>query len=137
MKVRTIVAAVAVAAWAVPVATLAQTVRQAQPVTRSVAPAVYRSTTKSPQKKFRPIKIGPHTFYGTITAINGTSIRIITRRQRVVDVDATNVLAEGSYSAPLFIGKLVTVDGDQSASGIFTAAHIFRMTNLNSLPSDH
>ncbi len=135
MKVRAIVVAVAVGA--LPVVGSAQTVRSVQPVVRNAAPVVYGAGTIRQQGKFHPAKLGPHTYYGTITAINGTSITMRTRRQRTVIVDATTVLADGSYSAPLFVGKLVTIDGNLAAGGVFTAAHIFRMTNLNALPDDH
>ena len=135
MKVRAIVVAMAVAA--LPAFGSAQTVRSVQPLGRSAAPAVYRAGTVRSQGKFHPVKLGPHTYYGTITAINGTSITMRTRKKRNVTVDATNVLADGSYSAPLFVGKAVTIDGDLAASGVFTAAHIFRMTNLDALPDDH
>ena len=134
MNARPLVLAAFVAAF--PVLASAQTVGHAQPVSRSVGPAVSQSTGKSPQR-YHPVKLGPHTFYGTITAINGTNVTIRTRRNRVVNIDASTVLADGTYSAPLFVGKLVTIDGNQSASGVFTAAHIFRMTNLSALPDDH
>jgi hypothetical protein len=81
--------------------------------------------------------MGPHVFYGQIVSISGNSLVVQTRKKRLVTVDATTVLADGTYSAPLFVGKLVTVDGTQAASGIFTANHISRMTNLNELPNDH
>jgi hypothetical protein len=135
MKVPTIIVLIAVAV-ALPAVAAAQTVRQAQPLKRSSAPVALRSTTMVTQKTYHPIKIGPHTFYGTIVGINGTSVAVRTRRQRLVTVDATNVLADGSYSAPLFVGKFVTVDGVQATNGIFMAAHIFRLTNLNALPDD-
>ncbi len=135
MHVRELAIAIAVAA--LPLAVTAQTVRGVPQATRHLAPAALRSAAKPSERKFHPIPLGPHTFYGTITQLGSTSLTIRTRRQRLVNVDATTVLADGTYSAPLFVGKLVTVDGVQGANGVFTAAHILRMTNLNALPNDH
>ncbi len=129
---RTLTVALAVAI-ASPAA--AQTLRRPAPLARPAAPG-FRPLAPAPSRTFRPIKIGPHTFYGAITSVNGTTIVVRTRRQRLVTVDAATVLAAGTYSAPLFVGKLVTVDGSEAANGVFTAAHIARLTNLNALPTD-
>ncbi len=134
MLVRALLAAAALTA--LPMVTIAATVRHAPPATRQATPAQIRTAAKL-QPKFHPIKLGPHIFYGQIVSISGNSLVVQTRKKRLVTVDATTVLADGTYSAPLFVGKLVTIDGTQAASGIFTANHISRMTNLNELPNDH
>jgi hypothetical protein len=133
MYVRTLAIAMAVAVGGLPA--LAQTVPHAAATRRAIRPGA-RLTVPAPSRAFRPLKIGPHTFYGAIASVSGNTVVIRTRRRRLVTVDATTVFADGTYSAPLFVGKLVTVDGDDAASGVFTAAHISRMTNLNGLPND-
>jgi hypothetical protein len=78
---------------------------------------------------------GPHHFYGTIAAIHGSIITLRLRSGRQVTVDATAAIANGNYSAPLFVGKIVSVDGYRTGKAL-TATHIFRISNLGGLPVD-
>ncbi len=86
---------------------------------------------------WRPTRIGPHVIYGQITALSGSTIRLRLRSGRLADVDARAAIAAGNYSAPLFVGKLVSVDGIMSTGGKFTASHVFRVNNLANLSVDH
>jgi hypothetical protein len=76
----------------------------------------------------------PHRFYGSIAQIHGSIITLRLRNGRVT-VDATAAVANGNYSAPLFVGKAVSVDGYRTGTAL-TATHIFRISNLGGLPVD-
>jgi hypothetical protein len=91
----------------------AQKVRSKAPPMRHAAPVAVRATVSVPSRRFRPIKIGPHTFYGAIAKMSGGTIVVRTRRQRLRTVDATTVLEDGTHSAPPFVGKLVAIDGNE------------------------
>jgi hypothetical protein len=105
---------------------------------RTPAPAPqYRiHSNVQPAAKWHPAPGGPHVLYGTIAGINGTLITIRLRNGGFQAVDGSAAVASGNYSAPLFIGKTVSVDGTQ-IGGSFKAAHIFRVSNLNNLNADH
>jgi hypothetical protein len=79
---------------------------------------------------------GPHTLFGTIAALDGADVTVRLRSGRLAAVDATAAFANGAYSAPLFVGKMVAVDGVVH-NGTFVAAHIVRLTNLADFPPDH
>ena len=85
---------------------------------------------------YHATRIGPHTFYGTIVALNGARLVIRLRNGRSQAIDGTRAVAANDYSSPLFIGKLVAVDGT-FASGVFSAQHIYRLSNLQGLQNDH
>ena len=88
-----------------------------------------------PAQTWHAVRIGPHVLYGKIASIRGTALTLLLRSGRSVAVDAAAAIAHGDYSAPLFIGKVVSVDGDQ-VGPTFRAAHVFRLRNLVSLPPD-
>jgi hypothetical protein len=134
MRTRALVAACVAAA--LPLTAFALPVRR-MPTVLPHALSVSRTLAAVQHPRFRPVKQGPHTFYGKIVSLGANRVVILTRHNRLINVDTTIVLAAGTFSAPLFVGKLVAVDGDQPATGAFTAAHIWRLTNLNSLNSDH
>jgi hypothetical protein len=58
------------------------------------------------------------------------------RNGRTQPVDDTRAVAANDYSAPLFLGKFVAVDGT-FAQGVFSAQHIYRLSNLQGLQNDH
>ncbi len=109
------------------------------------APAA-RMTTLAParQVQVRPAvavpyhatRLGPHTFYGTIVAIRGSLLAVRLRNGRTQAVDDTRAIAANDYSSPLFVGKLVAIDGTFE-KGVFSAQHIYRLTNLQGLQNDH
>src|SRR5450631_49905 len=84
-------------------------------------------------QQWHAVRPGPHVFYGTIAAIKGSAFTLRLRNGRAITVDATAAIANGDYSAPLFVGKIVSVDGNV-VGATFTASHVFRMTNLANLP---
>ncbi len=86
-------------------------------------------------KTWRSVPPGPHTVFGTIAALDGAAVTIRLRSGRLVPIDATAALANGAFSAPLFVGKMVAVDGAVQ-NGKFVAAHIIRLTNLADFPPD-
>jgi hypothetical protein len=94
-----------------------------------------RAPLPSASQPWHAVRPGPHVFYGTLAAIRGSFITLRLRNGRAILVDATAALANGDYSAPLFIGKIVSVDGNQVGT-TFTATHILRMSNLANPPAD-
>jgi hypothetical protein len=74
-------------------------------------------------------------FYGTIAALRGSVLTVRLRNGRVLTVEASAAIANGNYSAPLFVGKLVSIDGEERGT-TFTATHIFRINNLANLRAD-
>jgi len=61
---------------------------------------------------WHPVRQGSHVFYGTIAAINRGVITLRRRNSPAVAVDAAAAIANGDYSAPLFVGKIVSIDGN-------------------------
>jgi hypothetical protein len=87
-------------------------------------------------RAWHSVRPGPHMFYGTLAAVRGGVIMLRLRSGRSIVVDATAAIAHGDYSAPLFPGKMVSVDGNVIGA-TFRATHVFRMSNLANLPRDH
>jgi hypothetical protein len=85
---------------------------------------------------WRAVKPGAHVLYGTIATLNGMSVSMRLRSGQLFAFDATPAINSDNYSAPLFVGKTVSVDGNQAA-GRFSATHIYRVSNLANLPADH
>jgi hypothetical protein len=98
-------------------------------------PRQIRANTPPAAKPWHAVRPGPHVFYGTIAALRGSLITLRLRNGRSVPVDASVAIANGNYSVPLFVGKIVSVDGTLAGTG-FTATHVFRMSNLANLPAD-
>jgi hypothetical protein len=79
-----------------------------------------------------PLPVGPtHVAFGTIAKMTGPILTVILRNRRPVRVDATWAIANGYYSAPLFIGKLVVVEGRFGRDGTLFANTVTRMTKLD------
>jgi hypothetical protein len=45
-------------------------------------------------------------------------------------IDASPALAAGTYSGPLFVGKIVVAEGLTRSDGVLTAARVSRLTRL-------
>jgi hypothetical protein len=110
------------------------------------AAVISRSAQALPQHQVRPwvlrpapawhaVRGGPHSLYGTIRAIKGNLIAVQLRSGRLQVVNAAAAIAHGDYSAPLFVGKFVGVDGS-FVGGAFVAAHVYRLHGLYRLPND-
>jgi hypothetical protein len=104
-------------------------------VHRALPPTASRSGATATAQAWRAVPMGAHHFYGTIASIKGSQLAIRLRNGRVQVADATAAIAHGDYSAPLFVGKTVAVDGAFNGSS-FTISHIFRLTNLADLGAD-
>jgi hypothetical protein len=107
-------------------------VRMGRPVPQRQVRAPLPSAASQQWHAVRP---GPHVFYGTIAAIRGAILTLRLRNGRSVPIDASAAIASGNYSVPLFVGKIVSVDGTLVGT-TFTATHVFRMSNLANLPVD-
>ena len=101
----------------------------------AAAPVRAAALSRAPLETFHPRRRGPHTFYGTIVGMRGSQLVIKRRNGRLQNVDATQAIADDAYSLPLFVGKTVAIDGT-FARGVFSAAHIYRITSLDALAND-
>jgi hypothetical protein len=110
------------------------TVQRAVTVVKAARPAA--AATPASAKTWHSVPMGAHTLYGTISALSGSQLLLRLRNGRSLPVDASAAIASGSFSAPLFVGKMVTIDGALQ-NGKYVAAHIIRLTNLEDLPPDH
>jgi hypothetical protein len=102
---------------------------------RPVPQRQVRAPLPSSVSQWHAVRPGPHVFYGTIAAIRGAILTLRLRNGRSVPIDASAAIASGNYSVPLFVGKIVSVDGTLVGT-TFTATHVFRMSNLANLPAD-
>jgi hypothetical protein len=85
----------------------------------------------------RPVPAGPiHSAIGTIARIGGPILIVTLRTRRPLRVDATTALARGSYSAPLFVGKYVIVQGRYGVDGTLFATSITRLPRLDATIPD-
>jgi|HubBroStandDraft_1064217.scaffolds.fasta_scaffold65816_2 hypothetical protein len=79
----------------------------------------------------------PHAEYGTIESVSGTQLALLLRSGKTLTVDASQAIASGQYSAPLFVGKVVVVEGSPRANGVFAAQRVSRLTSLDAqTPAD-
>jgi hypothetical protein len=84
-----------------------------------------------------PAPSGPiRTAVGTIARIGGPILIVTLRTRRPLRVDASAALARGSYSAPLFVGKYVIVQGRYGVDGTMFATTITRLPRLDATIPD-
>jgi len=81
----------------------------------------------------RPLPVGRsvHNIFGTIVSLGRQSFVLRTRSGRLIEVDASVAMRLGTYSAPLFVGKVVVVGGSIDQFRRFRATTITRMTRLD------
>ena len=79
----------------------------------------------------------PHAIAGTIVAVKGTQLTLHPRTGPDVTVDASAAIANGTYSAPLFKGKIVVVQGTRAANGTFRAVSVTRVDALKGISPDY
>lgn len=128
MKYAAKVAAVVLAlAASASVATAAQVMQGLPPQSSGVKPGEYSHALKGPAQ---------HVLYGTIVAVHTTTFDLRARGGQVHHIDPTLAIQSGRYSAPLFVGKIVNVEGYISG-GTFHAQRITRMTKLDGAAPDH
>jgi hypothetical protein len=104
-------------------------------------PAIVRGVpvpVPTPTAVATPLPVGPtHSAFGTIEKITGSILVVVLRNRRPIRVDASYAIAHGSYSAPLFVGKIVIVEGRFGRDGTLFATTITRMNRLDaSTPLD-
>jgi hypothetical protein len=103
-------------------------------------PSVVRhASVATPAPVATPLPVGPlHSAAGTIESIaTGSVLLVMLRDRRPLRVDASWAVAHGFYSAPLFVGKVVIIQGRFGADGTFYATTLTRLTKLDaSLPQD-
>lgn len=125
-------------------ATSAQVVRRVPAVGGIRATATAAPGTMTPAQRAR-LHVSPnhklqrsaHTLFGTIVSMSGDGFALRLRNGRTVQVDATTAIANDDFSAPLFVGKMVSVDGVVRSSSLFAANDVFRTDTLDGLPADH
>ncbi len=115
----------------------AQVVRRLPAAMRAAAPiqatpAERARTHASANRKWRR---SLHTAYGTIASMTGDTLVLRLRDGHSLTVDATIAVANDAYSAPLFVGKVVSVEGAMRGN-VFAANDIFRVDTLAGLPPD-
>jgi hypothetical protein len=83
--------------------------------------------------RVRPLPVGAqrHNVFGTIVRLTLPKFTLRTRSGRLVVVDATTAIGNGTYSAPLFSGKLVVIGGAYDAQHVLHAVTITRMPTLD------
>jgi hypothetical protein len=87
----------------------------------------------------RPSAVGrtAHNVFGTIVRLGTPKFVLRTRTGRLLLVDATAAIQRGSYSAPLFVGKVVVVGGAYDAARVLQATTVTRQTRLDRMtPAD-
>lgn len=128
-------AAVLAAAVAAPL----QATAQARPLPqRQISRGAPSTTHVTPHTKINALGGATHILYGTISSVKGAALVVRTRGGRLQPVDATQALAAGTYSAPLFVGKVVAVNGYYDAAKTLHAQSVTRMTKLDpSTSADH
>ncbi len=70
---------------------------------------------------------GEHVVYGTITQIQGSVLTVALRDGRQRRVDASPAIRSGTYSAPLYVGKIVAIAGSYEADGTLSATTISKL----------
>jgi hypothetical protein len=72
-----------------------------------------------------------HFVFGTLVAIRGSALTLRTRGGSILQVDAAAAIAAGTYSAPLFVGKVVVLGGSYEGPRTFRAQTVTRIPRLD------
>ena len=83
-----------------------------------------RKTLATPPKNDRLL-------YGRIETVNGNILLVRTRGGRVLRVDGSDAIKSGMYSAPLFIGKLISISGFYDDARTLHAQSITREARID------
>jgi hypothetical protein len=98
------------------------------------APSIRRAAPPTPL----PASAFAHDAFGEIARLEPGGFVLRLRSGRALVVDASDAIASGRYSSPLFVGKLVVVTGGIDATGRFHAETVTRMARIdNSTRADH
>jgi hypothetical protein len=120
--------------YAVMLATVALTgLSYAMPVRAQPRPLPQKQLSRSVPSGARlsPTARAAHVVYGTLSSVRGAALVLRTRRGVSQRVDAAGALASGSFSAPLFAGKIVAVTGYFDAARVLHAQSVTRLTRLD------
>ena len=78
------------------------------------------------------VRKASHVIFGRLESIQGKTLALRARSGHIWSVDASEAVASDNYSAPLFVGKIVEVDGYFTNSHVLQATGIMRMGTLDS-----
>lgn len=78
-----------------------------------------------------------HEIWGTIVKIQGNQLTVQLRSGHDLSVDDSAALKAGRFSAPLFVGKTVRLEGSYDNRGIFRAVTVAAIPFLEGAASDH
>jgi hypothetical protein len=92
------------------------------------APAIRHAAPPTPL----PASAFAHDAFGQITRLQPSGFIMRLRSGRALVVDASDAIASGRFSAPMYVGKLVVVTGAIDASGTFRAETVTRMARIDS-----
>ena len=79
-----------------------------------------------------PMSAFAHGAFGRIARLQTTSFVMRLRSGRLLNVDASDAIASGRVSAPLYVGKAILVTGTLDARGTFVAQTVTRMEHIDS-----
>jgi hypothetical protein len=117
-----VLAAILALGASLPIAAIAQT----HPLPQAVL-----SRGRVDRTPLDPIGRSRHNVFGTIVSLATPRLVLRTRTGRLLAVDATTALRKGSFSAPLFAGKIVLVGGLFDGRRVLHALTITRITRLD------
>jgi hypothetical protein len=86
-----------------------------------------------------PKNLGAHTDHaasGTIVAMSGNLLTVRLKTGRTIQVDASEAVRRGTYSAPFYIGKPILAEGSLGTGGVLYAIRVTRMIQPQQLPTD-
>jgi hypothetical protein len=72
-----------------------------------------------------------HVVAGTIAKVSGRELFVELRSRRLVHVDASPAIASGRYSDPLFVGKVIVIEGTYARDGTLVATSITRLPRID------
>jgi hypothetical protein len=91
------------------------------------APAIRHAPAATPL----PAAAFAHSAFGQIARLQTGGFVMRLRSGRALVVDASDAIASGRISQPLFVGKLVVVTGALEAGGRFRAETVTRMARVD------
>jgi hypothetical protein len=106
----------------------------------AAAGSAHANATPAPAIRFEPIRrLGPqsiptgpaHFVFGEIAKLVSPRLVLRLRDGRLLDVDAAAAIESGRFSAPLFAGKLVVIEGRLDALGVMHAESVTRTPRID------
>jgi len=78
-----------------------------------------------------------HEVFGTIVQIDGAHLTVLLRSGHSLAVDDSAAVKTERFSAPLFIGKTVRLEGSYDSRGAFHAVTVTAIPKLTGASADH